>query len=76
MLSDIECQRQYIMSSDIEFVLESAVRNFHVYRADYLRAVWTSFRTKAVQVAPRTEAEVMELVRQAVEPRPALIIRE
>ena len=57
------------MSSDIEFVLESAVRGFHVYRADYLRAVWTSFRTEAVRVAPRTVAEVTELVRQAVEQR-------
>ena len=40
------------MSSDIEFVLESAVRGIHVYR-----------------VAPRTVAEVTELVRQAVEQR-------
>ena len=48
------------MSSDIAFVLERTVRGFHVYRADYLRAVWTSFRTVA---------EVTELVRQAVEPR-------
>ena len=57
------------MSSDIEFVLESTVRGFHVHRADYLRAVWTSFRTETVRVAPRTVAEVTELVRQAVEPR-------
>ena len=63
------CQHQYAMSSDIEFVLESAVRGFHVYRADYLRAVWTSFRTEAVRVAPRTVAEVTELVRHAVEQR-------
>ena len=53
------------MSSDIEFVLESTVRGFHVYRADYLRAVWT----ETVRVAPRTVAEVTELVRQTVEPR-------
>ena len=53
------------MSSDIEFVLESTVRGFHVYRADYLRAVWT----ETVRVAPRTMAEVTELVRQTVEPR-------
>ena len=57
------------MSSDIEFVLESTVRGFHVHRVDYLRAVWTSFRTETVRVAPRTVAEVTELVRQAVEPR-------
>ena len=35
------------MSSDIEFVLDSTVRGFHVqshvYRADYLRAVWDPF---------------------------------
>ena len=49
------------MSSDIAFVLESTVRGFHVYRADYLRAVWTSFRTETVRVAPRTVAEVTEL---------------
>ena len=54
---------------DIEFVLESAVRGFHVYRADYLRAVWMSFRTEAVRVAPQTVAEVTELVWQAVEQR-------
>ena len=57
------------MSSDIEFVLESTVRGFHVHRADYLRAVWTSYRTETVRGAPRTVAEVTELVRQAVEPR-------
>ena len=39
------------MSSDIEFVLESTVRGFHVYRADYLRAVWTSFRTETVRLS-------------------------
>ena len=50
-------------------MLESTVRGFHVYRADYLRAVWMSFRTETVRVAPRTVAKVTELVRQAVEPR-------
>ena len=50
------------MSLDIEFVLESTVHGFHVYRADYLRA-------EIVRVAPRTMAEVTELVRQTVEPR-------
>ena len=34
-----------------------------------LGSVWTSFRTEAVRVAPRTMTEVTELVRQAVEPR-------
>ena len=34
-----------------------------------LGSVCTSFRTEAVRVAPRTMAEVTELVRQAVEPR-------
>ena len=64
------------MSSDIEFMLESTVRSFHVYKADYLRAIWMSFRTEAVRVAPRTVAEVTELVWQAVEQRTTRLMIE
>ena len=50
-------------------MLESTVRGFHVYRADYLRAVWTeTVRVAPVHLGP-CMAEVTELVRQTVEPR-------
>ena len=71
------CSRLAPLPAPVHYVIGHRVRvREHCSRLSYTqsglptaRAVWTSFRTETVRVAPRTVAEVTELVRQAVEPR-------